>query len=140
MSWPQEIRKARVYGNFKQPRRERLKKKTRAADKRPGMSAKHLSYVRQMPCAVCLRMPAGTCHHLKSETGERGMGLRSTDKWAVPLCFADHESVERVGSRNELRWFRDNGIEDPHGLALALWGSSGDLPKMVKILMAHRGT
>lgn len=136
--WPQELRKPLVYGNFKPPKRERLKKKVRSADKRSGMSEKHLQLIRKLPCVACLKMPAGTAHHIKTGTGERGVGLRSTDKWAVPLCWPDHEELERAGSRNEIRWFREHGIDDPHGLAAALWNASGDLPMMTKIVFAHR--
>lgn len=137
--WPQELRKERVYGNFKPPRRERMKKKERAADKRPGMSEAHLSLIRKMPCCVTLRVPAGEAHHLKAGTGERGMGLRSTDRWAVPVCRSVHDEIERIGSRNEVSWFRDHGIEDPIELAAALWANTGDLPRMIAVLMAHRG-
>lgn len=115
-----------------------MKKKERAADKRPGMSEKHLECIRQMPCCVTLRVPAGECHHLKG-TGERGMGLRSTDRWAVPLSHDKHMELERIGSRNEVRWFQEHGIEDPHELAAALWANTGDLPRMIAVLMAHRG-
>jgi len=138
MTWPQELRKSHQFCNFKPSRRERMKKKERAADKRPGMSEKHLECIRQMPCCVTLRVPAGECHHLKG-TGERGMGLRSTDRWAVPLSHDKHMELERIGSRNEVRWFQEHGIEDPHELAAALWANTGDLPRMIAVLMAHRG-
>lgn len=136
--WPQQLRKDHVYCNFKPPKRERLKKKPRAADKRPGMSEAHLALIRKMPCAVSLKLPA-EAHHLKG-TGERGMGLRSTDRWAVPLSHDLHMDLERAGSRNEVRWFQERGIEDPHELAVALWNNTGDLGRMIKVLMAHRGT
>lgn len=136
--WPQELRKERVLANFKPPKRDRLKKKARASDKRPGMSEEHLALIRKMPCCVTLKVPAGECHHIKSGTGERGIGLRSTDRWAVPLSHEKHMELERVGSRNEVKWFHDHGIDDPHALAAALWSATGDLPRMVRILMAHR--
>ena len=137
--WPQELRKERVFGNFKPARRERMKPKKSAAEKRPGMSEKHLALIRQMPCCVSLKMPAGEAHHIKSGTGERGMGLRSTDRWALPLSHDKHMELERLGSRNEVKWFQQHGIEDPHELAAALWANTGDLSRMVAVLMAHRG-
>lgn len=116
-----------------------------AADKRPGMSAKHLEAIRKLPCLITGRMPAGEAHHLKG-TGERGIGLRSTDKWAVPLCHAVHMELEGVGSRNELAWFQGQGgiagrvsIEDPHALADALWHASPDIARMTRIVIEHRG-
>lgn len=109
-----------------------------AAEKRPGMSAKHLEAIRKLPCCVSGRMPGGTVHHLKG-TGERGAGQKSTDKWGVPLCWFKHEELERQGSRNEVAWFQKHGIEDPHALADALWHASPDVARMTKIVIEHRG-
>lgn len=104
---------------------------------RDGMSDQHLALVRKLPCCVCRRAPAGEVHHLKT-TGERGLSVRTCDKWGVPLCRADHDAVENVGARNELRWFKERGIEDVVWLASALWRATGNLPAMVKIVLTHR--
>lgn len=77
-------------------------------------------------------------HHLKSHTKERGMAVRSTDKWGVPLCFKCHQEIENAGTKNEVRTFKSWGIEDVHALALALWSTAGDVSKMVKIIIEHR--
>lgn len=109
-------------------------------DKRDGMDEAHLANVRKCPCCVCLKMPAGEAHHLQS-SGERGMSLRATDQWAVPLCFKHHtgdDGVHRVASRREPEWFGERGI-DAVWLAKALWNSRGDLAAMTKIVLAHRG-
>lgn len=135
--WPQEIRKPHVLGNFKVKDYSKHKN-SENYKKRPGMSEEHLALIRRMPCAASLVMPGGQAHHIKSSTGERGMGIRSTDKWAVPLCHDKHMEVERIGSRNEVSWFRDHGIEDVRELAEALWANTGDLPRMIAVLMAHR--
>jgi len=129
-----EIRKEHVLGNFRV--RSPRKKKERKADSRPGMSEHHLALIRKLPCCITGRVPAGEAHHLKA-TGERGMGLRSTDRWALPIAHDFHMEVERAGSRNELSWFRARGI-DAIDLATALWLASGDLSKMTKIVIAHR--
>lgn len=131
---PQEIRREHVYGNFRQ--RGRPAKKASKRDKRPGMSDKHLECLRKLPCCISMKMPAGEVHHLKA-TGERGMGLRSTDKWGLPMSHEAHMEVERVGSKNELAWFKERGI-DAIDLATALWNVSGDLPKMTRVVIAHR--
>lgn len=135
-----QIERPKVYANFRPTLRERLAAKGNSSwrDDRPGMSEEHLALIRQMPCAVCLTMPAGEAHHLKQGTGERGMAIRSSDRWAVPLCPADHGEVERAGSRNETTWFAGRGITDALELAAALWRVSGDLPRMIAALMAHR--
>lgn len=126
----------KVIGNF----RERGPKKPKKAtwrDERPGMSEAHLAMLRNMPCVVCHKAPAGTVHHLKAGTGERGMGVKSTDRWTLPMCFDDHETVERVGTRNENNHFRGLGI-DSFTLAIALWGARGDEALIRKLILEHR--
>lgn len=134
--WPQQMSKPKMLANFK-TRGPKVKHKTTWRQKRPGMSEDHLSLIRKLPCCVSLTMPGGDPHHLKSGTGERGGALKSTDRWAVPMTRRLHDEVERVGSRNERKWFLDHGV-DPHTLALALWASTGDLARMTKIVIAHR--
>lgn len=138
-----EVPRERAVGIFKPSPEERMKakrSKVKASDKRPGMSDDHLACIRKLPCCVCLKMPGGEAHHLKDTPDkERGMGLRSTDKWAVPACHADHvDGVEKVGSRNELAWFKARGV-DALSLATALWHSTGDVPKMTRIVIEHHG-
>lgn len=134
-----EIYRERQLGNFKPPRAARLKAKARdpRAD-REGDDDKHRAAIRKLPCAACLRMPAGTIHHLKS-AGHRGMSLRAPDKLGVPLCPEHHEAIERAGTRNEFATFAKWGIADVYDLAAALWGARGDLPVMTKIVLAHKG-
>lgn len=137
-----QIQRERVYGNFKTSKglrvREKHSKKS-AADRREGMSAKHCVFVRKLPCCGCLRIPAGEIHHLKHLTGERGAGMRSTDRRGVPLCRRHHDEIERAGSRNEWGIFQQWGIGDPLALADALWNASGNEPLGTKIIIAHRG-
>ena len=132
-------------GNFAAPGsllkgsvKDRLKKKDVAQHDRPGNDDAYLALLRQMPCCITLRMPGGECHHLKQGTGERGAGLRSTDRWAVPISHEPHMDCEKQGSRNEHTWFAKHGIADPLGLANALWHAPRDLPTLIKILLAHR--
>ena len=107
-------------------------------DKRPGMSDDHCAQIRKLPCAACHSVPSGTIHHLKSGTGERGMGLRATDKWGVPLCMTHHDTIERAGTRNEVGQCKKWGF-DPHDLSRALWASTGLADTMRKIVMATGG-
>lgn len=107
-------------------------------DKRDGMDEAHLAHIRQCPCCICRKMQAGEAHHLQS-IGERGMSLRATDRWAVPLCTEHHTGsagVHRVGSRRETAWFQERGI-DAVWLASALWKARGDLAAMTKIVLTH---
>jgi hypothetical protein len=131
-----EIYRDRLLANFKTSRPLRGSSKWR--DRRPGMSVSHCELVRLCPCVVCLLTPAGTVHHLKHNTeGERGIGVRSTDRWGVPLCPTCHEKIERVGSRNETSHFITVWHVDPHSLARSLWASTGDLAQMTRITIAH---
>lgn len=136
-----EIAREKVYGNFR-VRPGKQPKEPSWREERPGNSEPHLALIRQMPCCVCLVMRPEAIvdpHHLQSgEAGkERGVGMRATDKWALPLCRIHHDMLHRLGSRKEKGFFFDSGI-DPYDLAVALWNSTGDLERMVKILIAHR--
>lgn len=133
-----QVRAPSSLPNFKRPRSERLAEKVRDDnDDREGNSTKHLGLIRKLPCCVCSKMPAGEAHHLKA-TGLRGMGMRSPDRFAVPMCHEDHiNGVERAGSKNELDWFAKRGVA-ALDLAAALWNATGDLPKMTKIVIAHK--
>lgn len=130
----------KIIGNFKRPRSERLAEKTKdkRAD-RDGNSEKHLEAVRKLPCCIpgCSKHPGGEVHHLKA-TGLRGMGLRSPDRYGLPMCHEHHiNGVERAGSKNELRWFKARGIE-ALDLAAALWIASPDVARMTKIVIEHK--
>lgn len=134
-----QIPRDKVIGNFKTPRNKRGHKQSNMAAERPGMSAEHLANIRRLPCCITLQSSNVQAHHLKS-TGakERGIGLRSTDRWAVPLNAEEHiYGVERVGSRNEIKWFADRGV-DVLDLAVSLWMARGDFEKMHQIVINHR--
>ena len=140
-----QINKERVYGNFKRrgygkKAREKLNdykhENSKAYKFRPGMSEKHLNCIRRLQCCVCDHPPRSDPHHLKA-TGERGMGLRSTDKHTVPMCRHCHDEVERAGAKNEEVWFTTRGL-DALSLALALWSNSGEVDQMQRIVRAHR--
>lgn len=136
-----EIHKERVFGNFR-VRPSKQPKTPSSISEREGNSAPHLILVRQMPCCVCLRSRPLVIidpHHLRSDEAarERGVGMRATDKWCVPLCRDDHDALHRLSSRREKQFFYDGGI-DPFDLAVALWVSTGDLERMVNILLTQR--
>lgn len=130
----------KVYGNFKPSREQRKKEKAR--DKRldrPGNCEKHLAAIRRMPCAIPGCNVVGCdAHHLR-DTGERGGAIKSPDKYTIPLCHITHhlEGVHSVGTKLELRWLKDRGI-DGLELAAALWNASPDDAAMFKIVLANR--
>lgn len=87
---------------------------------RPGMSGSHLAMVRNLPCCVCGRggpgvwvVPVIEAHHLL-RTGEHGIGRRSSDRWAIPLCPYCHSNLHANGDEQGwtgMRWGRTYGNE-----------------------------
>ena len=129
-------------GNFKPSRGLRAgHENSDWRNERPGMSDQHLKNIRALPCCVCFAPGPSEAHHLKQTSAkERGASVKSTDRWTVPLCNEHHiHGVERAGSKNELSWFFERGV-DALALAHSLWGTAGDVPKMIKIVLANRGT
>jgi hypothetical protein len=79
----------------------------------------HLKFVASHPCLVCGRSPADA-HHLRF-TQPRGMGLKVSDEFTVPLCRTHHRDNHRFG--DEQAWWDRQNIE-PVGTARELWVST----------------
>lgn len=133
-----QIDRPHVLGNFKRSRAERLAEKNRDThEDRDGNSYAHAALIRMLPCCICWKTPGGQIHHLKA-TGMRGAGMKSPDKFGLPMCEECHlQGVERAGSKNELSWFSKRGIEALE-LCAALWAGTGDLARMLRIQIAHK--
>lgn len=129
-----------VEPNFK-PSRAEIQKRQRARKRakqkqRPGNSAEHLAFIRQLPCIDTGSRYMVEPHHLKC-LGGRGGAMRAPDRYAVPLCHRSHiYGVETVGSKNELAWFQQRGI-NPRKLADDLWAATGDLRLMRAVFERH---
>jgi hypothetical protein len=80
----------------------------------------HLAFVANEPCLVCGRRPA-QAHHIRFAQ-PRGLGLKVSDEFTVPLCNGHHDSLHRTG--DERAWWARNGILDPLKFAARLWASS----------------
>jgi hypothetical protein len=76
----------------------------------------HLRFVAKQPCLICERLPCDA-HHLRFAQG-RGLGLKVSDEFTVPLCRGHHREVHRAG--NETRWWENAGI-DAMVIARKLW-------------------
>jgi hypothetical protein len=76
----------------------------------------HLRFVAKQPCLVCGREPSDP-HHLRFAQS-RGLGLKVSDEFAVPLCRAHHRELHRAGK--EVDWWARIGIE-PIDIARRLW-------------------
>jgi hypothetical protein len=76
----------------------------------------HLRFVAKQPCVVCGRQPSDP-HHLKFAQ-VRGLSLKVSDEFTVPLCRAHHRELHRADK--EIEWWSRLGIE-PIDLARKLW-------------------
>jgi hypothetical protein len=137
---PGQVPREHVLANFRPSLKERVRKKPSAQERREGNSKDHLELVRQLPS--CVSGVAGPCdpHHLRSgpALAERGVGMRATDRWVVPLTRAEHDELHRISSRLEEAWFLERGIE-VFELANALAVNTGDLERMLRVMQAHVG-
>ena len=87
----------------------------------------HLDFVRSMPCIICLDDTTTEAAHVRyaePKLGKRhtGMGEKSDDAFALPLCGRHHREQH---AQNERAWWQGHEI-DPVALALALYRVSGD--------------
>ena len=55
----------------------------------------HLQFVAKQPCLVCGRQPCDA-HHLRFAQS-RGLGLKVSDEFTVPLCRAHHRELHQSG-------------------------------------------
>jgi hypothetical protein len=119
---------------------------TQRRAEREGNSAAYLAAIRQLPCCACGAPSPSDAHHLKAGTGERGMAMKATDRYAVPLCRGPEGchtgvgGVESVGSKNETAWFAVRGVK-PLLLAARLWASwtaRKDVSELRRIVASHQ--
>jgi hypothetical protein len=76
----------------------------------------HLRFVAKQPCPICARRPCDA-HHMRFVQG-RGLGLKVSDEFTVPLCRGHHREVHSTGS--EPQWWQNAGV-DPLVIAHELW-------------------
>jgi ERF superfamily/Putative HNHc nuclease len=76
----------------------------------------HLRFVANQPCLVCGRQPSDA-HHLRFAQS-RGLSLKVSDEFTVPLCRAHHRELHRTGKESD--WWAKAGLE-PISLARKLW-------------------
>lgn len=82
--------------------------------------AEHLAFVRTQACLVCGRRPVHA-HHLRFAQ-PRGMGLKVSDEFTVPVCSTHHDELHRTG--DERAWWARHGIIDPLTMAARIWAAS----------------
>ncbi|WP_439398292.1 DUF968 domain-containing protein [Bradyrhizobium sp. PMVTL-01] len=82
----------------------------------------HLRFVAKQPCLVCGRNPSDP-HHLRFAQ-PKGLGLKVSDEFTVPLCRAHHRELHRAS--NEVAWWSRLAIA-PLEVARRLWLTTHDI-------------
>ena len=84
---------------------------------KPIRSAKHLSYVRTLPCCECKDPTDTQAHHLTIIKGNGAMSRKTDDNWVVPLCAICHHYLHCYG---EQTFWNERNL-DPKLYAALLW-------------------
>jgi len=84
----------------------------------------HLRFVAKQPCLVCGRTPSDP-HHVRFAQ-HKGIGLKVSDEFTVPLCRAHHRELHR--SAQEVEWWTRLGIE-PLQAARRLWLATHEIKR-----------
>jgi hypothetical protein len=82
-------------------------------------SKEHLRFVARQPCLICGRAPA-QAHHIRYAQ-PRGLGIKVSDEFTVPLCAIHHTENHATG--DEKRRWQERKI-DPFVVAQKLWRQS----------------
>ena len=82
----------------------------------PDRCPLYLAWIRTLPCAICLRLRSA---HLLIEAahtktlGPRGLGQKTSDFSAIPLCFWHHR-----GNRDSYHHLGERRFVERHGVNL----------------------
>jgi hypothetical protein len=95
----------------------------------------HLRFVGKQPCLICARQPCDA-HHLRFAQ-PRGLGLKVSDEFTVPLCRGHHRELHRAG--NEARWWAATGF-DAISIARKLWTKTHPVRASVSVTGADPAT
>ena len=71
----------------------------------------HLRFVASQPCLICGRSPSHA-HHVRYAQS-RGLGLKVSDEFTVPLCAIHHHHIHTTGKEQE--WWQERQNRSPHG-------------------------
>lgn len=99
---------------------------------------KHLAFIRQCPCLVCLDNTSTEASHIRFSDARvakinPGVGQKPHDYWTVPLCGKHHREQHEMNEKT----FWDGQMIDPLFVAMALYLNSGDAEAAEKIIRAQ---
>jgi hypothetical protein len=95
----------------------------------------HLRYVASQPCVICGRSPSHP-HHVRYAQS-RGIGLKVSDEFVIPLCAIHHRQLHETTKARE--WWQEQKI-DPLKIAAALWRDSQRRSLVLEQKPAHSRT
>ena len=81
----------------------------------------HLCFVASQPCLICGRSPSHA-HHVRYAQS-KGLNLKVSDEFTVPLCAIHHHNIHTTGKERE--WWQERNI-DPLIVANHLWQQSSE--------------
>ena len=96
-------------------------------------SKEHLRFVASQPCLICGRSPSHA-HHVRYAQS-RGLSLKVSDEFTVPLCAIHHHQIHTTGK--EQAWWQERNI-DPLQVAHGLWQSTSE--RNPRVLAAEVGS
>jgi hypothetical protein len=82
-------------------------------------SKEHLRHVGRQPCLICGRAPSHA-HHIRYAQ-PKGVALKVSDEFTVPLCAIHHTENHATG--DERKWWEKHGI-DPLPVARDFWSET----------------
>ena len=98
-------------------------------------SKEHLRFVASQPCLICGRSPSHA-HHIRYAQS-KGLSLKVSDEFTVPLCAIHHRQIHTTGKERE--WWQEHNI-DPLKIASGLWQQSRErIPQPVELLWRKFG-
>jgi hypothetical protein len=117
---PQALEETNV-ARFDDPVARRIIDKSTLAISEPKRirCKEHLRYVASQPCVICGRLPSHP-HHVRYAQS-RGIGLKVSDEFVIPLCAIHHRQLHQTTKERE--WWQERKI-DPLMIADALWRES----------------
>jgi hypothetical protein len=91
-------------------------------------NAKHLAFIRQLPCLSCGDNTSTEAAHIRFGSPQAwkrqcGKAEKPDDVWTLPLCGKCHRDQHSAGER----FFWGLKDIDPIFVALALWRVTGDV-------------
>ena len=90
----------------------------------------HLRFVSSQPCVICGRTPSHA-HHVRYAQ-PRGLGLKVSDEFTVPLCATHHQQLHTTTKERE--WWQERNI-DPLEIARRLWQETRPAPAVSSLAL-----